>query len=408
MDVTLLSMSDLLALIREPHRPEDRPRVGSALRLMYWRYSFELHRANVNFHTQATQFIQLGGIHLLLCMVVTSQYTLYLNAPSDASMSALMLMNDDDDDASSGNIFSHWVLDAPFSLPPEAMRYDAMQPIGHNEVQMVTLRRLALEILSEMTNYQVYRESIGSIRGGLPSLMAFFQAVVQDRLHQGHMLPHTQRFDDDMSMFMLDRLVNAFANLAFDGKLAYMTDQRDSFYIQRQRSRRRQGWFPHRRRRDPALIPEWDDINDEGVGHVLFQSNRRHDADAYHHATDLMVCYMMHRAGPWMLDAAETVHHCAHTLRNMARFFCNTSQFLNDRIFYRLAAYDPVPRLVEVCQRLSVLVQEPEQLREQVGVDALEFVIQTMRERYHDMYLVAHLPDLELSQLSSFDGGFNE
>lgn len=391
-------LSQLLNFIQSASDASLRPHIGAALRCLYWRYSFNVARENFNFQVQVCDFIQCGGIQLLVSMICTTLEPYGLKKPCEWSMLDVPLNSPWIPVSSSGivekdireyyyqdyaRLFNHPVLDSTFRLPASALSYEALRPIEEHEEQ-VTLRQLALEIISEMTNYKEYRVALGDLEGTIPSLMALFQLMTESRIHRNYFLFREERFDRDSSIFMLDRMINIFANLAFDGNKAFMTEDRQRFRIQNSMASRGGS-----RRRDRSIIPRHTDnsgrvVTPDNSQSIKKKNNRKGRMDATH----LLVSFMLNELGPWMLLACETVHTCPHTLRNIARFYCNTLFHAHDRVLIRLAEYEPISRLLDLSHKLKKLIQEnPAMNQEQVGIQAVDLTLVNMSQRYHRLYI---------------------
>ncbi len=87
---------------------------------------------------------------------------------------------------------------------------------------------MALEVLSEMSNYFIYRRGLGNIAGILPSLLQLTHSI-----HLVHRTSTTQTLEDHKRVRngLVDRLANFMANLLLDGLKAIVRPDGQSFLI---------------------------------------------------------------------------------------------------------------------------------------------------------------------------------
>jgi hypothetical protein len=173
------------------------------LRQIYWTYAFHFLDDN-DFSLRSREFVVQEGIFHLADVVFTG---LNLNTTSAfiCDFGYFYIPHDQGND---------WKvnIDTVFQLPGNAFRYDVIMPASSSEeVEMVTIRKLHLEILSEMSNYQIYRIEMGKYSNFLPLL-----AKMLELLANTHDIRKTETCENSPVLFFVDRIINIFANLAFD------------------------------------------------------------------------------------------------------------------------------------------------------------------------------------------------
>jgi hypothetical protein len=122
--------------------------------------------------------------------------------------------------------------DVQFNLPPNALLYERASLSEQGQLNLVSIRRLAIEILSEMSNYRVYREAVGSEPHALNRILALLKCYIMEvvvlcNAHSTHNRQQHQRGQgrgeggvgnvrNNLNLFIIERLVNFLANIAMD------------------------------------------------------------------------------------------------------------------------------------------------------------------------------------------------
>jgi hypothetical protein len=280
---------------------------SSVARVIYWDYSFNFGNSN-EFCQMANKFIEAGGIRIMLNIACNDmcfsakdkfQYLSYPEYYRDQEYHMTQFSP-----SFPNRVFN--LFDIVFRLPTYALCYHRAILVGANINEGVidvtcTQRQLAIEILSEMSNYHVYRREIGTIFKSLKLMISTLKALCKEFL-----IYETQNknVDNNRTIFLIDRLINLFANLALDAE-STMSDSRD-FVI-------------------------YDGAN-------LFEKSEVKWSH-WKEATRTLPCYMLDQLSNTLITIGDQLH-CTRTLRNISRFFCNTFSYMNPLITMKLLSDD--------------------------------------------------------------------
>jgi hypothetical protein len=227
-------------------------------------------------------------------------------------------------------------------LPRNALSHDTFAEIGREE--RVTLRRCCWEVVSEQSNYLVYRSEMGGRQGFLPDVLRLSHTLLRSTAERNGYCT-----SDDNDLFMLDRILNCLANWCFDLDRAIVSKDGSRFQIVSQ---------------------------DRTV-------SMRGYKDA---AVASLPCYLLNALGRSILTFIPGVK-CVQLQRTMARLIANTSLIINARLLFRLAMYDPVymMRMLLVNLQVSRCERHPEFVRES-GARACRTALKQLGNGYHRVH----------------------
>lgn len=301
----------------------------SIARVIYWRYSFNFFQSEVEFEKLiAREFIKANGMEVLL---------------NDLALGGRHGSLDGVDER-----------DKLVRLPPHALSHQAWQPIGMSvdpaeREEYVSLRRLCLEILSEMSNYKVYRREMGKIHGGLSGLIDMAKTIIDSWFPQK--LPKINGSNEacvhsNNDMFILDRILNLLANLAFDLNRSIMRRDRMGFDIIETEEKSRKIL------RGVQSLPSSPETN--SFSHILKKNYSRKRAGAFEDdasqksdgkrvkfdpAISTLPCYVINGL-IYHLHRLMSQTRCLQLLRTSGRLLANCSLVINARLIYRMSLWD--------------------------------------------------------------------
>jgi hypothetical protein len=301
-----LTSASTLAIISALSDPsvslEDR---GIAARFMYWNYAFDFHRDGT-FALQSLDFIENGGLILLLNLathgigneidyqtLVIELQSIHLCVECGCRSRPFPMTGD-------GKACS--LIDMPFQLPPQALSYDSRRMIGI-QVERVTLRQLAVEILSDMLNYDIYRSALGRVKNSIRLLLKLALLLQRRFLSANHLPTKSNEEYQSKNLFMLERVVNIFASLAYESGFVEMSADRQSFRL----------IFAFK----TCLMLNYRNADENLSAYLLLQ------------LTPLLQQLIR-------LQAAGS----ARLIRSVMRFYANALPHANERIMYRLARWN--------------------------------------------------------------------
>ena len=298
-----------------------------AARIIYWDFSFNFGQP-MQFNENAQQFIDMNGIEAFLAkacsnvrMVVNAEHrssALFVrNEKLQFQLIDDMNLNEDSNDKYSYykngdlNVYKRIfnLNDVRFNLPSYALQYNSAALIGEQQQEIVSLRQLAIEILSEMSNYGVYRCRIGQIPYAINRLVSLLKGFALDFVMLcNSAADNGQSLDIETcpELFQFDRLVNLFANLALDCDKMCMTSSRTGYFM------------------DCFMDTE---CGQDKIG--------KRSIDA----TYTLAGFIVDELASSLLAVGDRCR-CARTMRNIYRLFCNALPMCDKRIYYRLAELD--------------------------------------------------------------------
>lgn len=342
-------------------------------RSIYWRYSFDFDDDESAFETGvAHDFCAAGGIAVLCYLALVGcspvdppfEYFPYVfgkfagtGDESDKHSGTTRMKVDSRPRQNNPDCLTLSVdrlvtqLDSPVRLPPHAFSHDSWQPLGAARVEHVSLRRLAVEILSEMSNYLVYRREMGRFVNVTYGLVKLLHRTVETCFSLGEVDGCVTASNN---LFMVDRLVNLMANLSFDLDRSVLSLDRLTFNI-----------YP-----DSAAAYQLLDCRCDPATNTL---------------PNFFLC---HASAPVL--RVSKVTHCVQLLRTCARFMANTCLIVNARILYRLTMSEPVATVSRLIEALHRPVSQQESVHQDFvrnsGLRASNTALLHLTDAYHRLH----------------------
>lgn len=307
-DIWLLSLKHLLSTFAsDNHSNADR---AVAARILYWRYSFDFRRGH-SFQMRAHEFVALNGIPLIVRVAVHGMILKRCQCtkgiPDAGPYGETMLTKC----SSNGNAIIT-DLDSEFQLLSHTISYNRVEYI-HDTVEVATMRQLALELLSEMSNYEIYRNVMGKI----PFTLVHLTRTLRNAIHL-----YKCNHQKSRQLFIINRIVNLFANLCFDGHSSRVS--RNGFQF---------GCC--------ARVG--------GGGGDTLMDAKGADGRGWKKERCTMD-FMLLIAAPCILQASDIIDD-QNALHVIGRFFANALPFVSPGVLLRLVWHMPVDRLKLMAKR---------------------------------------------------------
>ncbi|KAI3630391.1 hypothetical protein MIR68_011826 [Amoeboaphelidium protococcarum] len=339
---------------------DDLQEAGRVCRIIYWRFGFNL-----------MQDLQAFELHVITPFLLTDTLKHIIEI-------AISTMNSNNDsDAISA--------DTLFQPSSDTLGYDTMQPIDPRDYETFSVRRLCIEILSEISNYAKYRAAIGRHKAFLPKMVQVLKNIIlKDQQLNQYVNDY---FELVNCSFMAERIVNLMANLAFDLDCSKYDRVTQTFQIHPYSLSSR---VTHQERKVKHLKRYETDLRCLKSNHQIQLKTSKHLVNS-----DTVCNYLIENVAPLLLSNFDTLFGVQEdpeieTLWSVARFISNCSRFSSKIILLKLSVYNPVMCLYRCMQRLEdnliYLNAQEQKYAIIVGeIEAASKAILYLSNQYHEM-----------------------
>ncbi|KAI3636557.1 hypothetical protein MIR68_005411 [Amoeboaphelidium protococcarum] len=340
---------------------DDLQEAGRVCRIIYWRFGFNLMQDLQAFELHViTPFLLTDTLKHIIDIATTKMHP---NKASD-TISA----------------------DTLFQPSNDTLGYDTMQPVSPYDYETYSVRRLCIEILSEMSNYAKYRAAIGRHKAFLPEMVQVLKAIV-------HEIKYSNLYVNDYfklvnCSFMAERIVNLLANLAFDLDCSKYDRVTLTFKIHPQSLTSR---VNHQARKVKPLKRYETDLRALKSNHQIQQkTNKKHLVNS-----DTVCSYLIENVAPLLLSNFDALFGDQEdpeieSLWSVTRFISNCSRFSSKMVLLKLSVYNPVMYLYRCMWRLQdnlIYLNAQEQKYAIIlgEIEAASKAILYLSNQYHEM-----------------------